>query len=102
MVMGGMAIVRPALNVLGFNSGNVSLSTMSSFSPFSWTCLQREEKRKRKLQRKTGSCRKIYGTKMRQFDEVFYSKSGSLHAPPVFKGYDSVNCTLGGAVVTKL
>lgn len=30
------------------------------------------------------------------------SKSGSLDAPPVFKGYDSVDCTLGGAVVTKL
>ncbi|TNN75289.1 hypothetical protein EYF80_014526 [Liparis tanakae] len=41
--MGGMAIVRPALNVLGFNSGNVSLSTMSSFSPFSRTYLEHEE-----------------------------------------------------------
>lgn len=41
--MGGIAIVRPALNVLGFSSGNVSLFIMTSFSPFNWTCLQREE-----------------------------------------------------------
>lgn len=37
--MGGIAIVRPALNVFGFNSGNVSLSAIRSFSPFSCTCL---------------------------------------------------------------
>lgn len=37
--MGGIAIVRPARKVFGFNSGNVSLSAMRSFSPFSCTCL---------------------------------------------------------------
>lgn len=37
--MGGMAIVRPALSVLGFSSGN-SLFIISSFSPLSWTCLK--------------------------------------------------------------
>lgn len=37
--MGGIAIVRPALKVFGFNSGNVSLSAMRSLSPFSCTCL---------------------------------------------------------------
>lgn len=39
MDVGGIAMVRPALRVLGFNSGKVSLSDMTSFSPFSWTYL---------------------------------------------------------------
>lgn len=56
MVMGGMAIVRPALSVLGFSSGNVSLSNISSFSPFSWTCLQKQEGKKCTQQNETGGC----------------------------------------------
>lgn len=40
---GGIAIVRPALSVRGFISGNVSLSTMSKGSPFSCTDLQNKE-----------------------------------------------------------
>lgn len=40
MDTGGIAIVRPALSVLGFISGNVSLSTISKGSPFSCTDLK--------------------------------------------------------------
>lgn len=107
MVMGGMAIVRPALNVLGFNSGNVSLSTMSSFSPFSWTCLQREERKKHRLQCITGRFKICICNSDGAVNEVFHlinkrQQIWMVSCTFSFKGYDSVDCTLGGAVVTKL